>query len=115
MKKSIIYTILIVIIALIVYTIINYNVKPGKYDDFAKCLTEKGAVMAGTDWCSYCKKQKEAFGKSFKYIDYKNCDFEKTWCDENGVEGYPTWVIDGETYSGVQSMERLGSLTGCEA
>lgn len=34
-------------------------------DDFAKCLTEKGAKMYGTSWCGHCKNQKALFGDSF--------------------------------------------------
>ena len=78
---------------------------PGKYDDFAKCLTEKGAVMYGEDWCQYTQGQKGMFGKSFKYINYKvKTDLNKR----------PTWVIDDKTYETVQSFQRLSALTGCE-
>ncbi len=78
---------------------------PGKYDDFAKCLTEKGAVMYGEDWCKYTNAQKGMFGKSFKYINYQ--------VKEN-LRKRPTWVIDGESYETVQSFERLAALTGCK-
>lgn len=78
---------------------------PGKYDSFAKCLTEKGAVMYGEDWCQYTNAQKGMFGKSFKYIDYEV---------REGLNVRPTWVIDGKTYETVQSFERLSALTGCE-
>ncbi|MFQ5474461.1 MAG: hypothetical protein ACE5DM_01365 [Candidatus Nanoarchaeia archaeon] len=78
---------------------------PGKYDGFAKCLTEKGAVMYGEDWCQYTNGQKAMFGKSFKYVNY----VQKT-----GLETRPTWVIDGKEYPKVQSFERLSALTGCK-
>ncbi|MDI6798708.1 MAG: hypothetical protein QMD12_01785 [Candidatus Aenigmarchaeota archaeon] len=85
----------------------------GNYDNFAKCLTEKGIILAGTDWCHYCKKQKEMFGSSFQYINYKNCDNDN-WCRNAGVTGYPTWVFpNGQKYAGVQSLERLAELSGC--
>jgi len=38
----------------------------GEYSAFAKCLTEKGTKMYGTDVYSYCQEQKKLFGKSLK-------------------------------------------------
>lgn len=88
--------------------------KPGKYDTFANCLYEKGAVMYGTEWCSHCQSQKKMFGKkSFDYINYVDCDYDKNECLKNGVKGYPTWIIDGEQYRGEQPLARLASLTNC--
>ncbi len=87
---------------------------PGKLDDFAQCLTEKGATMYGTAWCSHCKNQKELFGNSFKYVDYVDCDYNKQECLDNGVRGYPTWKINGENYPGEQSLYKLASLSGCD-
>ena len=78
---------------------------PGTYDNFAKCLTEKGAVMYGEDWCQYTNGQKAMFGKSFKHV---------TYVVKSDLAKRPTWVIDGESYETVQSFERLAALTGCE-
>ena len=99
----------IIILAAVVILLAAYisyaKLSPGKYDDFAKCLTEKGAVMYGEDWCQYTNGQKAMFGKSFKYVNYHV---------KTGLRIRPTWVIDGETYERVQSFERLAALTGCE-
>ena len=91
----------------------NNNNQNGENDLLAQCLTEKGAVMYGTEWCSHCKAQKEAFGSSFKYVDYVDCDLNQDRCTEAGVKGYPTWNIDGKNYPGAQPLERLASLAGC--
>jgi glutaredoxin len=85
----------------------------GKYDEFGECLTIKGATMYGTSWCTYCKSQKALFGNSFKQIHYVDCDIEKDRCLKDGVEGYPTWIIDGKSYSGEQSLQKLSALTEC--
>jgi len=87
---------------------------PGQYDEFAQCLTAKGIKMYGTNWCTYCKKQKELFGSSFKYIDFVDCDKNKQECLAAGVTGYPTWKINGENYIGLQQLSRLAELSGCE-
>ncbi len=104
-KKRRIITISAVGIILLVAYIAYAGFSPGKYDDFAKCLTEKGAVMYGEDWCQYTNGQKAMFGKSFKYINY---------VQKQNLEVRPTWVIDGKTYERVQSFERLSALTGCK-
>ena len=104
----------VVIIALGFYGIYAWQTSPGGYDEFAKCITEAGATKYGTNWCTYCKQQKDLFGKSFKYVNYINCDYNKDECISNGVSGYPTWKINEENYPGVQSLERLSQLTGCE-
>jgi len=105
---------IIVVIVLIIYGVYSWQTSPGEYDDFSKCLSENGAKIYGTDWCKYCKEQKSLFGKSFKLIDYVNCDYDKDKCNLEGIQGYPTWKINGEVYSGVQPLERLSQLTGCE-
>ena len=82
-------------------------------NNLAQCLTEKGITMYGTEWCSHCQNQKATFGESFKYVNYVDCDKDRTACLAAGVEGYPTWVIDGNNYPGEQSLNRLASLSGC--
>lgn len=114
-KKNITYLIITTLVVLIlIYGIIKWVSGPGKYDDFAQCLTDKGIKMYGTDWCSFCQKQKAEFGKSFKHIDYVNCDFNQAECDSAGVSGYPTWSINNQLYSGLQPLQSLASLSDCE-
>jgi len=91
---------------MIVLGAIGYAVlSPGQYDNFAKCLTAKGAVMYGEDWCSNTQGQKAMFGRSFKYIDY---------VIKPDLRVRPTWVIDDKRYETVQSFQRLSALTGCK-
>jgi hypothetical protein len=93
------------VIGLLILAGIGYaTFSPGPYDGFAKCLSDKGVVMYGEDWCPYTNAQKGMFGKSFKHIDY---------VVKENLNMRPTWVIDGEEYETVQSFERLSSLTGC--
>jgi glutaredoxin len=116
---------IVLVLAVIVALIFLYNYyigfKPaqGKYDNFAKCLTEKGAVMYGADWCPHCKEQKNMFGSSFSYIKYVNCDpnNQRTQikeCVEQGIKGYPTWKINGKVLEGTQPLDKLADASGCE-
>lgn len=83
-------------------------------DDLAICLTANNIKMYGTEWCGYCKKQKEIFGDSFQYVDYVDCDKNKEICTAERISGYPTWkTSEGQAYPGVQSLEKLSQISGC--
>ena len=85
------------------------------YASFAQCLTDQKVTMYGTDWCPNCQNQKKMFGAAFKYIDYVNCDFNQQVCDAQGVEGYPTWKINGQLIgAGVQTFPTLGATAECK-
>jgi len=103
---SIFSLIVIIIIAGISFSAIQAN-KPGPLDDFAKCLTDKGAVMYGASFCKYSAAQKTMFGKSFKHINYR--DFS----ENPEVKLTPTWFINGEKFERVQSLDKLALETGC--
>lgn len=83
-------------------------------DDFAKCLTSKGAAMYGADWCGHCRNQKKMFGDSFQYINYIECPQNQQLCREKGIRGYPTWIVNGQLLVGEQSLQSLASAAGCE-
>lgn len=113
MKKHIFYVLVIILVLFIIYGTANLITTPGKYDEFAKCLTEKGVIMYGTDWCPHCRNQKAMFGKSFRYVNYVNCEVEKAKCDIAGIRAYPTWIINGKTYLGTRDLIELANLSGC--
>ena len=112
----IITTLILLVIGFFIYNSITGNVisGPGEYDSFAQCLTDAGVVMYGTDWCSYCQRQKDLFGNSFRLIESVDCDRNRQECVVAGVTGFPTWKINGQLYPGLQSLERLSELTSCE-
>lgn len=82
-------------------------------DRFAKCLTENEVKMYGVEWCGYCRNQKTLFEDSFKHVDYIDCDKNKDTCQAEGIKAYPTWEINGQRYTGVQSIEKLSEISGC--
>ena len=84
-------------------------------DSFAQCLTDAGVSMYGAEWCPHCQAQKALFGDSFQYINYHECTVETQACNDAGIQGYPTWIVDGKQYPGEQSFRALADLTGCEA
>jgi len=94
-----------------------------KYDGFAMCLKDKGAVFYGAFWCPHCQAQKKLFGKSAKLLPYVECSTpdgndSTQLCKDKKVEAYPTWELaDGtripvENAAGV-TLETLSEKTGC--
>lgn len=117
MKKLLTNPYLYAILAILLILSLSLNSfgssNPG-YDELAICLTQKGAIMYGTDWCSHCKIQKETFGNSFRLINFVDCDKNKEECQSAGVQAYPTWIINGKLYTGEKSLIELASLAGCQ-
>lgn len=116
-KKIVIYSIIVLIIAAIIYFPISNAKKPGKYDDFAKCLTEKKAAFYGSFQCPACAKQKQLFGKSMNYVNYVECGpigQQSQACKDASIKAYPTWIFNNNlTREGILSLEELSQVTGC--
>ena len=90
----------------------------GKYDDFAICLKEKGAVFYGAFWCSHCNNQKILFGSSKDLMPYVECSTpdmqQNEICKDKKIEGYPTWEFaDGSRLTGEVPFETLAQKTSC--
>lgn len=87
----------------------------------AKHLRSIGAKMYGAFWCSHCQDQKQMFGReAAKLIDYVECfpdgvkrgAYMANACREAKLEGFPTWVINGEVLSGEKKLSELAELSG---
>ena len=86
--------------------------------DLANPLTSSGAAQYSAYWCPHCHDQKEMFGKEAASklrivecaADGKNN--ERSLCERKGIEGFPTWEINGKLYSGVRSLLELSDLSG---
>lgn len=86
----------------------------GPFDAFAKCLSEKGVKMYGSDSCPHCQAQKQSFKGSFEHVDYVECNQNAKTCQDAGIRAYPTWEIDGEKSEGRMSLSSLAEKSGCE-
>ncbi len=85
--------------------------------NFAKFLSNNNIVMYSAYWCPHCNDQKQLFGKNAveELIivecakDGKNNKYEL--CQEKGIEGFPSWEINNEIYSGTRSLNELAEMT----
>lgn len=92
---------------------------PGKYDTFAQCLKDKGAVFYGAFWCPHCQSQKKLFGSSVKLLPYVECSTadgagQTKICIDKKIVGYPTWEFaDGSRLDGEIPLDKLAEKTSC--
>lgn len=114
-KSSLLTTGVLVAVAIIAVVAFSRSSQPAQaLDGFARCLTQKGAVMYGASWCSHCQNEKRAFGDAFKYVAYVECTEDPKVCTDAGVRGYPTWKFpDGRKLEGEQGISGLSQATGC--
>ena len=96
----------------------DYNARKNVNDidlqAFTNCIASQNTTMYGTSWCHYCSQQKDMLSPYFDKINFVDCDANQTQCLSMGIEGYPTWIINGKKYVGIQNLEKLSSITGCE-
>jgi len=86
--------------------------QPKNLDSFAQCLTDKWAIMYGSETCQHCQKQKAAFGDSFKKISYVECTKEFARCAN--LKWVPTWEFtDGTQLEWFQELSALAAKTNC--
>jgi thiol-disulfide isomerase/thioredoxin len=93
--------------------------KPGKYDTFAQCLTQKGVIFYGAFWCPHCQATKRMFGSSARLLPYHECSTpdgkgQLQACTDAQVQSYPTWVFpDGNRLTGEHTLEEISTASGC--
>ncbi|KKR67391.1 MAG: Vitamin K epoxide reductase, partial [Parcubacteria group bacterium GW2011_GWF1_40_6] len=95
-------------------------VGPGKYDAFATCLKDEGAVFYGAFWCTHCQATKKMFGASQKLLPYVECSTadgrgQVQMCADKKIMSYPTWEFaDGSRLEGEVTFEQLALKTSCQ-
>ncbi len=117
---SVIALLVLGVIATIVFRSGGQPIEPGKYDTFAQCLKDKGAVFYGAFWCSHCQAQKKLFGTSVKLLPYVECstadgNTQTKICADKKISGYPTWEFaDQSRLTGEIALAKLAEKTSCE-
>ncbi len=86
--------------------------------ELAKHLTQQKVKVYGAYWCPHCHEQEQLFGKqAWSQIDHIECAADAkvkpqtTVCEQAGIKGFPTWIVDGKLEPGVKKLAQLGELT----
>ncbi|MFM8277615.1 MAG: hypothetical protein ACKN89_11645 [Cyanobium sp.] len=84
----------------------------------ARHLTARGARVYTAYWCPHCQMQKAMFGAdAAALLNVIECaadapDNRRELCKAKGIQGFPTWEIQGRLQPGVQSLEQLANWSG---
>jgi uncharacterized membrane protein len=100
----------------------GYLGSPPKPEDpwvraLAEHLSKADVKFYGASWCPHCTEQKHLFGSSEKRIPYIECSPggpkapQATACKEKNIQSYPTWIINGQRYTGIQPLDALAQLS----
>ncbi len=109
MSKKSLVTILIVL-GVIILSIIILNRGNGVSEKDTRCIGQNSVFYVQLG-CHACEIQEDMFGENSKYLNMVDCYREREKCSE--ITHTPTWIIGGEKYQGVKSIEKLKELTGC--
>jgi uncharacterized membrane protein len=83
----------------------------------AEHLSHSDAKFYGASWCPHCAEQKKKFGGSVKRLPYVECSPggpeapSAPICQEKNISSYPTWIINGQRYTGVQELDALAQMS----
>lgn len=83
-------------------------------------LQKLDARFYGAYWCPTCQKQKQMFEASAHRLPYVECTPEGRMgslnfaCVANEINDYPTWIINGRRYVGLNSVEELATRSRFE-
>ena len=81
-------------------------------NEVAKCIGENSILYTQLG-CHACETQKDLFGESYQLLNKIDCYYNPEKCIDTNITATPTWIINGEKYVGVQSIEELKELTNC--
>ena len=108
---------LVIVVALHLHYAGYLGKAPGPEDPWirglAEHLAQSNAKFYGASWCPHCTEQKELFGASGRRLPYVECSSagpgskQTAVCNEAGIKSYPTWVINGQRYTGTQNLDAL--------
>ena len=114
MRKRLWITIAIIIGVIIFSIVITKSLHNGISSETAKCIGENSILYIQLG-CHACQMQENLFGESYQNLNVVDCFYEseRQKCIDAGITATPTWIINGEKYTGIQQIEKLKELTSC--
>ncbi len=104
---------LLVIVAVLIFAIIILmRPAPITDEEVTKCIGGNSVLYTQLG-CPACETQERTFGDNYQYLNIIDCFYNQEACIEETIQATPTWIINEQSYRGVQSIEKLQELTGC--
>jgi glutaredoxin len=116
MNKERMITVGVIVAVLVLSITVIYLKKPNTHsgitEELAKCIASNSKIYVQTG-CSHCRDQEALFGDYVQLLNSTDCAKDINACSVAGIEYTPTWVINGQKIVGVQTIEKLKTLTNC--
>ena len=112
MKKRNIFFLIIFFIILVIILITFLKADNNHDSKVIKCIAEKSKLYVSKT-CGHCAGQKEILGEYLDLFEVIDCTTETQKCIDNEILYVPTWLINGEKYTGKKSISELKELTRC--
>ena len=110
---AIIITIGLYLISGVITRYTGYAVSEQVIDDFAACLEQQDITLyINTETPEEILKKNEIINY-LPYVKIMNCKRDKETCDEIGIIGFPTWLINNQIITGELTLQDLSEFSGC--
>jgi hypothetical protein len=109
-KSNLISFFVVLFILILVIVIFSFKDNGNVEESVVRCIGENSELYVQLG-CHACLMQEKIFGENQKYLNKIDCFYEEDKC--LGIEYTPSWIIEGEVYRGVQSLEDLRKFTNC--
>jgi len=111
-KSVIIFSIVIIVVIAAVIVIILFKNNSYADEQVMACIASK-SQMYGSATCPHCAEQKQILGNYAGLFNITDCYTDIGKCTKEKIEYFPTWIISGEKYVGVKSIEELKTISNC--
>ncbi len=115
-KKTTMILVIAAIIAIIIL-VYYFQINSNPEEKTMKCIA-KNSELYVLKTCSHCAQQKIMLRNYIDLFEITDCGDNTKKCVEDGIieddkVSIPSWIINGEKYTGVRTIEQLKELTGC--
>ncbi len=118
-KRGIIGAIIVLLMMVTLWFTLRGWFRPGRYDEFARCIAGTGTQVYVKSWCDDCVAQLSLFGGSARLLPQVECSTStgtiKKSCTDLKIETFPTWQFAyGDAEESVLSLDEIAARTGCQ-
>ena len=111
-KETKIYLSLTIVVVVVILGIYWAKGNGNSDEKVIQCIAENSQLII-KEGCPACASQENLLKENIDKFNVTDCSVESKKCIDLGITHVPTWIINGEKYEGVQSIEKLKELTGC--
>ena len=84
-----------------------------KERDFKECLKENNIILYINSRDTLATLDELKTSDYLRSVEVYNCFLDKSYCDNEGVDFYPTWDKDGKKIEGDINVNSLSEFSGC--